>query len=107
MGPERHRFQATGVTAVTLKCKYCGRDTELSDHETDQIRADLDHRYTREEQNGMPMSVICANCIPAHARRIVEAAAGGSLRLKRIRGERQPRPSVRHTPNRWRERGLN
>ena len=72
---------------MTLKCKYCGHDTELSEHETAQIRADLDRRYTRDEQNRMPLSVICARCIPAHTSRIVQAAAEGSLRLKRIRAE--------------------
>jgi hypothetical protein len=96
-----------GRAPVTLKCKYCGNDTELSDHEAEQIRADLDRRYTRDEQNRMPMSVICARCVPAHTRRIVEAAAVGSLRLKRIRGERKRRPSIRHVPKSWRERSLN
>ena len=92
---------------MTLKCKYCGHATELSEHEAAQIRADLDRRYTRDEQNRMPMSVICASCVPAHTKRIVEAAAGGSLRLKRIRGERKRRPSVRHVPKRWRESSSN
>ena len=88
---------------MTLKCKYCGHDTELSEHETAQIRADLDRRYTRDEQNRMPISVICARCIPAHTSRIVQAAAEGGLRLKRIRAERTRRPSIKHTPKRWRQ----
>ena len=92
---------------MTLKCKYCGHDTELSEHEAGQIRADLDRRFTREEQNRMPMSVICASCLPGHTRRIVQAAADGALRLKRIRGERKRRPSIRHVPRRWRENSLN
>ena len=92
---------------MTLKCKYCGQDTELSEHEAAQIRADLDRRYTRDEQNRMPMALICASCVPAHTRRIVEAAAVGSLRLKRIRGERTRRPSIRHAPKRWRGSALN
>jgi hypothetical protein len=92
---------------VTLTCKYCGRDTELSAHESAQIQADLDRRYTREEQNRMPISIICATCVPAHTRRIVQAAADGGLRLKRIRGERKRRPSIRHVPKRWRETSLN
>lgn len=92
---------------MKLKCKYCGRDSELSDHEAAQIRADLDHRFTREEQNRMPISVICATCVPSHTRRLIEAAADGGLRLKRIRGERKRRPSVRHVPRRWRESSLN
>lgn len=92
---------------MTLKCKYCGHDTELSEEESAQIRADLDRRYTREQQARMPMSIICARCVPAHTRRIVEAAADGAVRLKRIRGERTRRPSVRHAPKRWRESPLN
>ena len=92
---------------MTLKCKYCGHDTELSEPESAQIRADLDRRYTREQQARMPVSIICARCVPAHTRRIVEAAADGAVRLKRIRGERTRRPSVRHAPKRWRESSLN
>lgn len=92
---------------MKLKCKYCGHDSELSEQESAQIRADLDRRYARDEQDRMPMSLICARCVPAHTRRIVQAAADGGLRLKRIRGERTRRPSVRHVPKRWRENPLN
>ena len=92
---------------MKLKCKYCGHDAELSEAESVQIRADLDRRYTRDEQARMPISIICARCVPAHTSRIVQAAAEGALRLKRIRGERKRRPSVRHVPKRWRERSIN
>lgn len=92
---------------MKLKCKYCGHDAELSEEESVQIRADLDRRYTRDEQARMPISIICARCVPAHTSRIVQAAAEGGLRLKRIRGERKRRPSVRHVPKRWREHSIN
>ena len=92
---------------MTFKCKYCGNDANLSDEERAQIHADLDRRYTREEQAGMGFSVICAACVPRHTNRIVQAAAAGEVRLKRIRERRERRPSVKHVPNRWREGPLN
>lgn len=92
---------------MTLKCKYCGADTELTEEESAEIRADLDRRYTREEQAHLPMSVICGRCVPRHTARIVQAAADGALRLKRIRADRSRRPSVRHVPRRWRDTPLN
>jgi hypothetical protein len=90
---------------VTIKCKYCGHEIPFSDEETAGIKADLDRRFSPEQQAAMmPLKAICAECLPSHTARIVKDAASGALRLKRI-GERRKRPAVRHVSARFRHSG--
>ena len=90
---------------MTIKCKYCGHEIPFTAEETAGIKADLDRRFTAQQQAGMmPLKAICAECLPSHTARIVKDAASGALRLKRI-GERRKRPLVRHVPRRFTHSG--
>lgn len=90
---------------MTIKCKYCGHEIPFTAQETASIKADLDRRFTAQQQTAMmPLKAICAECLPSHTARIVKEAASGALRVKRI-GETRRRPVVRHVPRRFSDSG--
>lgn len=90
---------------MTIKCKYCGHEIPFTAEETAGIKADLDRRFTAQQQAAMmPLKAICAECLPSHTARIVKDAVSGALRLKRI-GETRKRPSLRHVSRRFSHTG--
>jgi hypothetical protein len=69
---------------MRIKCKYCGHESTLTEQESSIIAADLDRRFTYEEQARMVFTAICGGCLPEHVARIADAAEAGDVRLKSV-----------------------
>ncbi|MGE5244854.1 MAG: hypothetical protein ACM3SQ_11560 [Betaproteobacteria bacterium] len=49
---------------MIIRCKHCGGQVSLTERESSQIAADLDRRYSWEEQASLVIQAVCADCWP-------------------------------------------
>jgi hypothetical protein len=49
---------------MIVRCKHCGGRISLTERESSQIAADLDRRYSWEEQAKLLIEAVCADCWP-------------------------------------------
>jgi Fe2+ or Zn2+ uptake regulation protein len=72
---------------VTFICKHCGGRGTLTEGESTRIAADLDRRYSLEEQAKITFTGICSECWSSEEeQRILEAARSGRLKVQLVRG---------------------
>ena len=62
---------------MVIRCKYCGSVGSLTERESSQIAADLDRRYSWEEQAELVFVAVCADCWHHEEDRIQEASRAG------------------------------
>jgi hypothetical protein len=60
---------------MTIRCKHCGADVTLTERESAQIAADLDQRFSWEQQAKLAFEAVCGDCWPEEERRAREAHA--------------------------------
>ncbi len=49
---------------MVIRCKRCGTPVSLTERESAQIAADLDRKYSWEEQANLVIQAVCADCWP-------------------------------------------
>lgn len=55
---------------MTIRCKHCDAEVRLTERESTQIAADLDRRFTWEQQASLVFQAICGDCWPEEERRV-------------------------------------
>ena len=71
--------------AMTIRCKYCGCSISITEGESSALAADLDAKYTWEQQAGLSFAGTCHDCWPAEYDRVAEAVRDRKLRIHVIR----------------------
>jgi hypothetical protein len=81
-GPASGACAGSGGWCVTVPCKRCGRVSSLTEQESARIAADLDERYTWEEQASLTFTLICSDCVEWELADLMARYRAGDMRVK-------------------------
>jgi hypothetical protein len=71
---------------MTIRCKHCDCTISLTEAESSHLAADLDRKYSWDEQASLTFKSVCGDCWPAEYDRMAEAVREGRLKVHVIPG---------------------